>query len=108
MLTPVAVHSPRQLCPDAPACNPCTMPALVRTPILNPYQHRFHAADIQRAAQRCAEVAQERPTWPQSRVRALVARELNLATTQLRYLLRQAEASTQQPTQEPDASALAA
>ncbi|MFD1873885.1 hypothetical protein [Hymenobacter bucti] len=69
----------------------------MRTPVFNPYQHRFHAADVQRAAQRCAELAQERPTWPQSRVRALVAREMNLATTQLRYLLRQAAEPSEAP-----------
>lgn len=91
MLTPVAVSFPRQLSPDAPACHPCPWPVLMRTPVFNPYQHRFSAADVQHAAQRCAQLAQERPTWPQSRVRALVAREMNLATTQLRYLLRQAD-----------------
>jgi len=107
MLAPVAVHAPRQLSPDAPACQPCTMPALVSTPVLNPYQHRFTGADIHRAAQRCAEVAQERPTWPQSRVRGLVARELKVSTTQLRYLLRQA-AGQEQPTPEADAPPLAA
>jgi hypothetical protein len=80
------------------------MPALVSTPVLNPYQHRFTAADVQRATQRCTEVARERPTWPQSRVRALVAREMNLSTTQLRYLLRQAV----EPTPEADAPPLAA
>jgi hypothetical protein len=106
MLTPIAVNSPRQLSPDAPACFPCTMPALVSTPFINPHQYRFTAADIQRAARRCAEVAQERPTWPQSRVRALVSREMNLATRQLRYLLNQATA--QQPTLDADAPSLAA
>jgi len=83
------------------------MPALLCTPVINPYQHRFTAADVQRAAQRCAEVAQERPTWPQARVRALIAREMNLNTRQLRYLLLQA-ASQPQPTPDADASALAA
>lgn len=91
MLTPVAVTAPRHLDPDAPACQPCPWPVLMRTPAYNPYQHRFSAADVQHAAQRCAALAQERPTWPRSRVRALVAREMNLATTQLRYLLRQAD-----------------
>ena len=103
MFTPVAVNTPRHLDPDAPACQPCIWPVLMRTPIYNPYQHRFHAADVQRAAQRCAEIAQQRPTWPRSRVRATVAREMNLATTQLRYLLLQAN---EQPT--PDTPSLAA
>jgi hypothetical protein len=106
MLTPVAVTAPRQLNPDAPACQPCPWPVLICTPVYNPYQHRFSAADVQRAAQRCAALARERPTWPQSRVRATVAREMNIATTQLRYLLRQAEGPSEAAA--PDAPAQAA
>jgi hypothetical protein len=83
------------------------MPALVSQPVLNPYQHRFHAADVHRAAERCAAIAKERPTWPRSRVRATVARELNVTTTQLRYLLRQA-AALEQPAPDADAPPLAA
>lgn len=106
MLTPVVVTAPRQLNPTAPVCAPCPWPALVRTPAYNPYQHRFSAADIQQAAHRCAAVAQERPTWPQSRVRGQVAREMNVSTTQLRYLLRQAEGRSEAPA--PDEHAQAA
>jgi hypothetical protein len=105
MLTPVAVASPRHLDPNAPACAPCPWPVLMRAPAYNPYQHRFSAADIERATRRCAEVAQQHPTWPRSRVRALVARELTVSTTQLRYLLRQG--SPQEPTL-PATDALAA
>jgi len=83
------------------------MPAIISMPVLNPYQHRFTGADVQRAARRCAEVAQERPSWPQARVRALVAREMKLTTRQLRYLLGQA-AGLEQPTVDTDAPALAA
>jgi hypothetical protein len=81
----------------------------MRSPLPHPYQHRFHVADFLNAARRCAELAKQHPTWPQSRVRARVARELNLTTTQLRYLLRQAEALTQESdAPAPDTSALAA
>jgi hypothetical protein len=104
MLTPVAVTTPRHLNPNAPACALCPWPVLMRSPSPHPYQHRFSAADIQRATQRCAEVAQERPTWPRSRVRGLVARELNVATTQLRYLLRQGSAQ-EQPLPDADTQA---
>ncbi|MVN76437.1 hypothetical protein GO988_08880 [Hymenobacter sp. HMF4947] len=107
MLTPVAVNSPRHLSPDAPACHPCPMLATVRTPVSSLFQNRFNASHVLRAAQRCAEVAQERPSWPQSRVRATIARELNVSTTQLRYLLRQAAAG-EQPTPDADAPSLAA
>ena len=100
MLTPVAVHAPRQLSPNAPACQPCIVSALVSVPAPNRFLNRFNAAHVNLAARRCAEVAQQRPTWPQSRVRALVAREMNLATAQLRYLLRQAAA---QPAADADA-----
>jgi hypothetical protein len=106
MLTPVAVTSPRHFSPDAPACNPCPWPVVMRTPTSSqPY--RFNASHIQRAAQRCAEVAQQHPSWPRSRVRATVARELGVATTQLRYLLSQA-AEPSQAAAPPDENAQAA
>jgi len=108
MLTPVAITAPRQLNPDAPACAPCPWPVLMRSPAPHPYQHRFSAADIQRATQRCAEVAQERPTWPQSRVRGFVARELSVATTQLRYLLRQGDNRSEASAPSADTPTLAA
>jgi hypothetical protein len=36
-----------------------------------------------------AELSAKHPSWPSSRVRAQVARTLNISTVQLRYLLRQ-------------------
>jgi hypothetical protein len=108
MLVPVPVFSPRYLFPESPTCHPCPWPVVMRTPIPS-YPHRFNASHIQRAAQRCAELAQQHPSWPRSRVRATVARELGVATTQLRYLLRQAEGLSQdQDAQTLDTSALAA
>lgn len=50
----------------------------------------FLASDVTKAATRVAELARKHPSWPTSRVRATVARELNVSTVQLRYLLRQA------------------
>jgi hypothetical protein len=44
---------------------------------------------VTKACTRVAEVTQKHPSWPTCRVRALVARELNISTVQLRYLLRQ-------------------
>jgi hypothetical protein len=59
----------------------CATPLLPRT---------FLASDMTRAATRVAEVATKHPSWPSSRVRATIARELNISTRQLRYLLQQA------------------
>ena len=50
----------------------------------------FLASDVTKAAKRVAELTAKHPSWPTSRVRATVARELNIATVQLRYLLKQA------------------
>jgi len=50
----------------------------------------FLASDVTRAQTRVTELATKHPSWPGSRVRAAVARELNVSTVQLRYLLRQA------------------
>ena len=50
----------------------------------------FLASDVTKASTRVAELSDKHPSWPSSRVRAAVARELNISTVQLRYLLRQA------------------
>ncbi len=57
------------------------------TPIL---PRTFLASDVTKASTRVTELSQKHPSWPTSRVRATVARELNVSTVQLRYLLRQA------------------
>ena len=75
-----------------------TLPALLSTvssitaqaPAPRPTYAAFHASDVTTAARRTAEVAAAHPSWPQSRVRSLVAREMNIGTHQLRYLLRKA------------------
>ena len=108
MLTPVAVTSPRQLDPDAPACQPCPWPVVLVAPEPALLRTTYSSTDLLRAARRCAEVAQAHPTWPRSRVRAAVARELNVSTVVLRYLLRQAAALKQGPPPAADAPALAA
>jgi hypothetical protein len=51
----------------------------------------FLISDVTKATSRVAELSQKHPSWPTSRVRAQVARELNISTVQLRYLLRQGE-----------------
>jgi len=50
----------------------------------------FLASEITAAAKGVAELTQKHPSWPAARVRAQVARQLNVSTVQLRYLLRQA------------------
>ena len=56
-----------------------------------PLQPRaFLASDVTKASTRVAQLTAKHPSWPSSRVRATVARELNISTVQLRYLLRQA------------------
>ena len=56
-----------------------------------PIQPRaFLASDVTKAATRVEQVGSKHPSWPSSRVRATVARELNISTRQLRYLLQQA------------------
>jgi hypothetical protein len=49
----------------------------------------FLASDVTKATTRVAQLTIKHPSWPTSRVRAAVARELNISTVQLRYLLRQ-------------------
>jgi hypothetical protein len=44
---------------------------------------------VTKAVTRVAELTIRHPSWPGCRVRAVVARELNISTVQLRYLLRQ-------------------
>ena len=55
-----------------------------------PPPRTFLASDMTKAATRVAELSSKHPSWPSSRVRATVARELNISTRQLRYLLQQA------------------
>ncbi|MDJ0367401.1 hypothetical protein QMK33_19810 [Hymenobacter sp. H14-R3] len=57
------------------------------TPLL---PRTFLASEVTKAATRVTEVATRHPSWPSSRVRATIARELNISTRQLRYLLQQA------------------
>lgn len=106
MLSPVPVLTPRCLSPDAPACQPCPWPARRSTPHL-PTKVSFSIGDCTYAFTRCQEVAQTYPAWPRSRVRAQVARELKVATTQLRYLLRRAARPDEAPTLDADTPALA-
>jgi hypothetical protein len=50
----------------------------------------FTAREVTAAQNGVAELSQKHPSWPSSRVRAHVARNLNISTVQLSYLLRQA------------------
>jgi len=50
----------------------------------------FKACDVTTAVNRTTEVASAHPSYPQARVRAIVAREMGISTVQLRYLLRKA------------------
>jgi hypothetical protein len=49
----------------------------------------FLISEVTAAKRGVAELAAKHPSWPSSRVRAQVARTLNISTVQLRYLLRQ-------------------
>jgi hypothetical protein len=51
----------------------------------------YTAADFTRAARRCAELTLAHPSWPQARVRRVVSWEMEIRSSTLRYLLRQAE-----------------
>jgi hypothetical protein len=55
-----------------------------------PYALPYTAADFTRAARRCTELATLHPSWPQ--VRRVVSWEMEIRTSTLRYLLRQAGA----------------
>lgn len=57
------------------------------TPIL---PRTFLASEVTAAATQVTQLALKHPSWPSCRVRAQVARNLNISTVQLRYLLRQA------------------
>jgi hypothetical protein len=50
----------------------------------------FLISELTAATARVAALTQKHPTWPGSRVRAQVARELNISTVQLRYMLTKA------------------
>jgi hypothetical protein len=50
----------------------------------------YTAADFTRAARRCAELTTAHPSWPQARVRRVVSWEMEIRSSTLRYLLRQA------------------
>jgi hypothetical protein len=64
---------------------------LPATASATPLQPRtFLASDVTAAQNGVAALTQKHPSWPSSRVRAQVARNLNISTVQLRYLLRQA------------------
>jgi hypothetical protein len=49
----------------------------------------FLISEVTAACRGVAELTAKHPSWPSSRVRAQVARTLNISTVQLRYLLRQ-------------------
>lgn len=67
------------------------IPATCSAVPLSPLPTRtFLVSEITRAVKRVAELVQKHPSWPQSRVRATVARELNVSTVQLRYMLSKA------------------
>lgn len=90
MLLPFPALTPRVLSSDAPACQPCPWPVNRLTPEQALPVTRT-IAECSRAHARCQELAQAHPSWPGSRVRAQVARELSLSTVTLRYLLRRTE-----------------
>lgn len=50
----------------------------------------FLISEIAQATARIAALTKKYPSWPLSRVRATVARELNISTVQLRYMLGKA------------------
>jgi hypothetical protein len=50
----------------------------------------YTAADFTHAAHRCTVLHRKHPSWPQARVRMVVAWEMEIRTSTLRYLLRQA------------------
>ena len=53
----------------------------------------FLISELTTAATRVEQLTRQHPTWPSSRVRAAVARELNISTVQLRYILQKAAES---------------
>lgn len=55
----------------------------------------FKASDVTTAVNRTTELARVHPSWPQARVRGIVAREMAISTVQLRYLLRKAAAQAE-------------
>jgi hypothetical protein len=55
-----------------------------------PTRRVFLISEVTQATARIAALSKKHPTWPSSRVRATVARELNISTVQLRYMLTKA------------------
>jgi len=65
-------------------------PATACAPTPPPPRRTFLISELTAATARVAQLTQKHPTWPSSRVRAQVARELNISTVQLRYMLQKA------------------
>ena len=55
-----------------------------------PQRRTFLISELTTATTRIAELTQQHPSWPPCRVRAMVARELDISTVQLRYMLSKA------------------
>lgn len=52
-----------------------------------PQRRTFKISEVTTATARIADLTKQHPSWPGSRVRATVARELDISTVQLRYML---------------------
>ncbi|MGI4875267.1 MAG: hypothetical protein ACRYFX_29270 [Janthinobacterium lividum] len=66
-----------------------TIPATCTAQPLLP-RRTYLVSELTALTTRLAEVAKAHPSWPISRVRATVARELNISTVTLRYMLSKA------------------
>ena len=67
-----------------------TMATMPRPLAFTPHRRTFLISELTTATTRIAELTKQHPSWPGCRVRALVARELDISTVQLRYMLSKA------------------
>ncbi len=64
------------------------IPATTYSPATTPPKRQpVKVSQITAAHTRIAELSQQHPSWPDCRVRRAVARELDISTVKLRYIL---------------------
>ncbi|MGI4863710.1 MAG: hypothetical protein ACRYFZ_07270 [Janthinobacterium lividum] len=67
-----------------------SIPTTPRPIAFTPQRRTFLLSELTTATTRIAELTKQHPSWPACRVRATVAREMDISTVQLRYMLNKA------------------
>ncbi len=75
--------------PQQPLPQPARTVEVLPTVAQAPQPREFKISEVSQAHVRCDELTRVHPSWTQAKVRGTVAREMEISTVQLRYLLRQ-------------------